>query len=167
MVPASCKVRHQGNTQSTVLRQKQPYGNHGRCFMNLLPLTRGRVGDTTAPLDDLFKSFIFLTIRQAACLYPEELGGASVPFSLKKHFLHKFEDYCSCFPVEPPLSALAGSSLLSLSLWVMFSGPHAALPFAALTRSVFPWRECSEPHVGLSAEVSPLPCGLCPVYTSQ
>lgn len=32
---------------------------------------------------------------------------------------------------------MTGSSLLSLSLWVMFFGPHAAFPFAALTLAVF------------------------------
>jgi len=32
VVPWSYKVRHQGDAQSTILRQKQPYGNHGRCL---------------------------------------------------------------------------------------------------------------------------------------
>lgn len=79
-----------------------------------------------------------LQLEKLPALYPEELGGASFPFSLKKHFLHNFEDYCSCFPAQPPLSALAGSSLLSLSLWVMFPGPRAAFLFVALTPAVSP-----------------------------
>lgn len=49
----------------------------------------------------------------------------------------------------------------------MFSGPRAAFPFAVVTQLPLPQRERSELHVGLSAEVSPLPCEFCPVYTSQ
>lgn len=61
-------------------------------FMKLLPLTKGRVGDTTTPLDDLFKSSLSLQLGKLPALYPKELEGASIPFSLKKHFLYEFED---------------------------------------------------------------------------
>lgn len=93
-----------------------------------------------SPLDDLFESFTFLTTRRS-CL-PCISRNWEVLQSLspsKSTFCISLKTYCSCFPVQPPpLSVLVGSSLLSLSLRVMFSGSCAAFPFAALTPAVCP-----------------------------
>lgn len=83
-------------------------------------------------------SFTFFPIRKAAWLHPEEQDRCFSP--LKMQFLHTSEDYCSCFPVQPPLSGLAGSSLLSLSpqdvFWTPCSFSLCCLDPVCLSHSV-------------------------------